>query len=128
MKQPRPIILASLIFNLLLSLLACAPAQTAPTTPPAIRGSITSRTAGPGGDLVGSILVEGQVETDTTFDKASIAVTAKTQIFEQVGQEHRPATFDALQMGRSVEAWFDGPVAESYPVQATASDIVILEE
>lgn len=127
MQQPRPIILAGLLFSLLVSPLACSPGEPAPTTPPAIRGSITSRTAAPGGDLVGSILVEGQVEAGTTFDKATIAVTAKTRIFEQTAQERRPATFDALQMGRTVEAWFDGPVAESYPVQATASDIVILK-
>ncbi len=127
MKQPRPIILAGLLFSLLVLLLACAASEPTPTTPPAIRGSITSRTSAPGGDLVGSILVEGQVEAGTTFDKATIAVTVKTRIFEQTAQERRQATFDALQMGRTIEAWFDGPVAESYPVQATASDIVILK-
>ena len=42
-------------------------------------------------------------------------------------QERRPATFEALQVGQKVEAWFTGPVAESYPVQAVASDIVILK-
>ena len=125
MKQYLTVILTGLFISLLFP--GCAPAETAPSTSPAIRGNITNRNAGAGGDLVGSVLVEGQVEADTSFDKASIAVTVKTQIFEQVGSERRPATFEALQVGRSVEAWFEGPVAESYPVQATASDIVILK-
>jgi hypothetical protein len=125
MKQYLAVILTGLLMGLLLP--GCTPAETAPSTSPAIRGSITNRSAGAGGDLVGSVLVEGQVEADTSFDKASIAVTAKTQIFEQVGSERRPATFEALQVGRTVEAWFEGPVAESYPVQATASAIVILK-
>jgi hypothetical protein len=125
MKQYLAVVLTGLLFSLLLQ--GCTPAEPAPTTSPAIRGSITNRNAGAGGDIVGSVLVEGQVEADTSFDKASIAITAKTQIFEQVGSERRLVTFEALQVGRTVEAWFEGPVAESYPVQATASDIVILK-
>lgn len=124
MKHYFSLILTEFLLSLLL--LGCT-AETAPTPNPAIRGSITSRNAGSGGDRVGSILVEGQIEQDTSFDKASIAITGETNIFEQVGQERRPATFEALQVGRQVEAWFTGPVAESYPVQATASNIVILK-
>jgi hypothetical protein len=30
--------------------------------------------------------------------------------------------------GQMVSVWFDGPVAESYPVQATAADLRILLE
>ena len=126
-KQLR-LALAGLLIALLLLPLGCAPAETTPKTNPAIRGSITSRNpAGGQGGLVGSILVEGNIEGDTQFDKASIAITSETQIFEQVEQERRPATFEALQVGQKVEAWFTGPVAESYPVQAVASDIVILK-
>jgi hypothetical protein len=75
----------------------------------------------------GSILIEGQIENDTSFDKAAVTITTQTHIFEQVGQERRPATFAALQIGQQVEVWFDGPVAESYPVQARASDVMILK-
>ncbi len=117
-----------ILIGLLLILVSCGtPAETAPTTSPAIRGGINARSAGAAGDVVGSILVEGQIEPDTSFDKASVTITSQTRIFEQVGQDRRPATFEALQMGQTVEAWFIGPVAESYPVQATASDIVILK-
>jgi beta-N-acetylhexosaminidase len=120
--------LAGLLVGLLSLILGCTSAEMAPTTNPAIRGNITNRNdAGGQGGLVGSILVEGSVENDTQFDKASIAITPETQIFEQVGQTQSPASFEALQTGQQVEAWFTGPVAESYPVQAVASDIVILK-
>jgi len=35
------------------------------------------------GRTIGSILVEGAIEDDTTFDKARISVTDKTRIFQQ---------------------------------------------
>jgi hypothetical protein len=126
-KKPFEFIIVGLLLYLFLALIGCAPDETTPASPPAIRGSITQRSAGTGGELLGSILVEGQIEEGTSFDKASVAVTSGTRIFEQVGQNRQPTTFAALQVGRQVEAWFDGPVAESYPVQATASDIVILK-
>jgi beta-N-acetylhexosaminidase len=127
-KHLRLILAAGSLISLLWLILGCAATGTALQTNPAIRGSITSRNASNGqGGLVGSILVEGNLENDTQFDKASIAITSETQIFEQVEQQRQPATFEALQIGQTVEAWFTGPVAESYPVQAVASDIVILK-
>lgn len=120
-------VLIGLLLYLFLANLGCTSIPAPPASPPAIRGSITQRSAGSGGDLLGSILVEGQTEEGTSFDKASIAITGNTRIFEQIGQNRQQTTFAALQVGRQVEAWFDGPVAESYPVQATASDIVILK-
>jgi hypothetical protein len=119
--------LIGLLICLIGGVLGCTSAATTPASPPAIRGSITQRNAGPGGDFLGSIMVEGQIEEGTSFDKAAITITGNTRIFEQVGQNRQQTTFAALQVGRQVEAWFDGPVAESYPVQATASDIVILK-
>jgi beta-N-acetylhexosaminidase len=77
---------------------------------------------------LGSILVEGAKEKDTTFDKASIRVTDKTKIEKLVGKERKPAKFDDLKKGAKVQALFTGPVAESYPVQAMAKEILILEE
>lgn len=96
-----------------------------------IRGFITDMVRGdmPGAEMefVGSILIEGEIEEDTGFDKAFVRITDETRIFEQVGGERREVTFAALAVGQRVEAQFTGPVAESYPVQATASRIVILE-
>ena len=84
------------------------------------------------GRTIGSILVEGAIEDDTTFDKARIRVTDKTRIFQQEGGERHPVTFDSLKIGKGlakVEVQFTiGPVAESYPVQAGAAEIVILSQ
>lgn len=76
---------------------------------------------------IGTVLIEGAIEEDTGFDKASVTITEETRIFEQEGQGRRAVTFEALQVGQRVEARFTGPVMESYPVQATAKEIVILK-
>ena len=84
------------------------------------------------GRTIGSILVEGAIEDDTTFDKARIRVTDKTRIFQKERGERHAVTFDSLKIGKAlakVEVQFTpGPVAESYPVQATAAEIVILSQ
>jgi len=84
------------------------------------------------GRAIGSILVEGAIEDDTTFDKARISVTDKTRIFRQERGERHAVTFDSLNIGEvlaKVEVQFTiGPVAESYPIQATAAEIVILSQ
>jgi hypothetical protein len=71
-------------------------------------------------------LIEGPIADGTRFDKASVRITSETRIWVQQGAERRPASVEDLADGRQVEARFTGPVAESYPVQATASEIVIL--
>ena len=84
------------------------------------------------GRTIGSILVEGAIEDDTTYDKARIRVTDKTRIFQLERGERHAVTFDSLQIGKAlakVEVQFTiGPVAESYPVQATAAEIMILSQ
>ena len=84
------------------------------------------------GRAIGSILVEGAIEDDTAFDKARLRVTDKTRIFRQERGERRAVTFDSLKIGEvlaKVEVQFTiGPVAESYPIQATAAEIVILRQ
>ncbi len=106
-----------------------APA-TATDSPPDIRGTITNvqPSADQSQGIAGSMLVEGPIEGGTKFDKASITITGDTRLFEQVGDERRPVTVDAFRAGQRVEAWFTGPVMESYPVQAGALEIVIVQQ
>lgn len=106
---------------------------TAPTPTPStadegphIRGEITTKTDGVG-ETLGVILIEGQVEPDTVYDKASVRIDGETEIVELVNGEEIERDWDYLAVGDTVEATFEGPVAESYPVQAYASRIVILE-
>lgn len=108
----------------------CTSAGTPVETSADIRGTITDlfrpEPSVAAGDMIGSLLIEGVIEEDTDFDRAFVSVTEETQIFEQVGQSRRPVDFEALAVGQRVEARFLGPVMESYPVQATAAEIVIL--
>jgi hypothetical protein len=76
--------------------------------------------------VLGTVLMEGRKDKDTQYDKAMVKVTKATKIFQQVGRELKPASFDDIKPGVKMEIQFQGPVAESFPVQATAGKIVIL--
>jgi len=127
MKSSRLVVL---LMGLMVMLAACGPSGAGVGTQADIRGTITninradaqSREKG----IIGSVLIEGAIEEDTEFDKASVTITDKTGIFQQEGQGYIRVTFESLEIGQRVQAQFTGPVMESYPVQATASEIVIL--
>ena len=94
-----------------------------------IRGYVTSISVAPGGQdggVLGSVLIEGELEEDTAFDRANATVTEDSLIYVQRDGERVEAGFLDLAVGQYVEATFTGPVAESYPVQATAGEIVVL--
>lgn len=72
--------------------------------------------------LVG-ILVEGKKEENTNFDKAYIKIDKNTKIKYKVNNETiKPKD---LKKGMKVEVIFEGPVAESYPVQTYGKKIYI---
>jgi len=95
------------------------------TIGPDIRGAITSISDG-SGDVIGSVRIEGVIEEATSYDKAVVRVESDTRIYRQVGNAMMEATFADLAVGQTVVAWFTGPVAESYPVQVKAAQIVIV--
>ena len=78
-------------------------------------------------DVIGHILVEGEMEADTVHDKANITVKKQTVIEKQLGHDTVPAAFNDVKTGSTVEVTFTGPVEESYPVGAIAGKIVIIE-
>jgi hypothetical protein len=111
-----------------LLLAACGDSGPGDLTNPSIRGRITVLTPAAGsGDVLGSALIEGEIEPDTQFDKATVRIEGDTDIFRMVNGEPEDASFSDLAEGQTVEAWFEGAVAESYPVQATAGKLLILE-
>jgi hypothetical protein len=126
-----PVRLVALVIGLILSVVGCGPSNATEATAADIRGTITyiqransqSRKKG----IIGSVLIEGVMEVGTKLDKASVTVTDKTRIFEQKGHSRHLVEFEYLKIGLRVQAQFTGPVAQSYPVQAMASEIVILE-
>ena len=105
----------------LLLMSACSPTASprASDTPPSIAGRITAVTSS--GDGAGTIRVEERPEDASGSAKASVRILERTAITR--GSER--AGFDALRVGQWVRVWFSGPVAESYPVQATGSAVVI---
>lgn len=74
----------------------------------------------------GAMLVEGQM-ADGSDMAANVRVTGRTQIIRQVGGALEAGQITQLGQGQTVQLRFDGPVAESYPLQATAKEVVILE-
>lgn len=93
-----------------------------PTTDPAIRGTIQSVSRTESG--IGAVLIAGPLADGTTLDKAMLSITDKTRVLSAAGEELEP---DVLEAGMRVEAWITGPVRESYPVQADADVIKLLE-
>lgn len=85
---------------------------------PSIRGTVTRTSPG-------RILIEEEPLDSTGSAKASVRLTSSTRVLRSSGEASRP---DDLQVGQKVSAWFDGPVMESYPVQATAKAVRIESE
>jgi hypothetical protein len=85
---------------------------------PSIRGTVTR--ASPD-----RILIEEEPLDSTGSAKAIVRLTPSTHVLRSSGETSRP---DDLHIGQKVSAWFDGPVMESFPVQATAKAVRIESE
>lgn len=72
-----------------------------------------------------NILVEGNIEKDTEFDKASAAINKDTAIRKDNVNGKLEAS--DIKKGDKVEVIFTGALAESYPVQGVAKSIRILK-
>ena len=70
----------------------------------------------------------GPPESTPGSAKGYFTVTDETVILDERGGEPVPAALGDLMVGQSVEATYDGAVAESYPTQGLAYSIVILED
>jgi len=96
----------------------------APTEPPAMEGTIATATPNAGGNA-GSILVEGKASFG---DKATFEIQGTMPILVQAKNGMLTSgAFADLKPGLRVEVWADGPVRESYPVQATASMVLVVQ-
>jgi hypothetical protein len=87
-----------------------------------IRGKVTNIAIF--GDTA-TILIEGQQEADTYYDKASISIDQKTLITKT--PLSRAIDISEISIGDKVEVTFIGPVRESYPVQAVGKLVNIIE-
>lgn len=94
----------------------------APDDPPGITGTIkrVEQSAAQGTAL--TMLVEGGTQpAGAVSDKAMVSVAEDTPVVS-AGEA---VPLSELKQGASVKVWFDGPVAESYPVQGTASFVEV---
>jgi hypothetical protein len=91
-----------------------------------IRGVVTSLAHGGQEGAVGTLRIEGAKMPDTRYDKAVVTLTPDTRIYQREPNGKSPVQFGSLRLGDKVQVRFAGPVAESYPVQARAAEVLIL--
>jgi peptidyl-prolyl cis-trans isomerase C len=80
-----------------------------------------------GQERIWKIMVEENGEDKTSYGRAAVTVSSNTGIFLQQGKNETPAALELLDVGQWVEIELAGPVAASYPVQAEARKVLILE-
>lgn len=71
------------------------------------------------------ILVEQIPTRSAGHPIAWIAVDRRTTVVQRASGSLSRGSSAELAVGMRVQAWFTGPVAESYPVQATAGTLLI---
>lgn len=99
--------------------------QTGPSIPdtqPDIQGTITTlkRTTSKSQPSVAVVLVEAIAGLETNYPQASIKIDKETHIEDAEGSILK---VEQLQEQQQVDIWFDGPVKESFPVQAHAAAV-----
>jgi hypothetical protein len=101
-------------------LAGCAPVL--PTAPAGITGTVTSLV--PGDERPASMMVEGPTQpAGAVSDKAQVTIEPATMFFDAQGKSTKGSS---IAVGTQVKVWFQGAVAESYPVQGSASAVQIL--
>lgn len=75
-----------------------------------------------------TVLVEEEPAESSGSDKSYVEVTEETEVYLRRSGEEAPAAFEDISVGQRVEVVFRGAVAESYPTQARAGSVVILED
>ena len=76
-------------------------------------------------DITGQISVESHADKIVT--RYIITIKRETLIFQQDGDNIRKVAFAALETKQWVKIWFSGPVMESWPMQVTAQQVMIIE-
>jgi hypothetical protein len=106
-----------------------SPSASPPTASPSALADITGivRDLMPGGDA-GTVvlLVVADPDVASAYDRASVRVGPHTTVWSPAGEDRTELSVDDLAEGQRVAVWFAGPVAESYPVQASAGEAEIL--
>jgi beta-N-acetylhexosaminidase len=108
----------------LLALLVISCAERVPSRAPDITGQITRATTGVvDGSRRILVLVEAVPDDLSGSAKALVTVDRTTRVLH--ANVSIVAKVEDLLPGITVSVWFEGPVAESYPVQARAGTLLI---
>jgi|SRR5579884_893038 len=97
--------------------------QTPCDKPSSLKGTITQITSGTSAN---GLVIDSTKEQGVQYSKFYAIVKAGTAVFEKQSQECRSMSFADLKIGQRVQLQSTGPVAQSFPVQLTATEIVIL--
>lgn len=121
------LLVAGMVFAVPATLSACDGDQPdEPAGPPDQTGVVLAATQGSSGEVIGTVLVGALASLQQEIvGEASVAVTADT-VWVRDGETVEVPSLDAGLLGQRVAVWFTGPVAESFPVQATAARIELL--
>jgi hypothetical protein len=123
-KHVRLFVLVGLLVALMMVSPGCASTAEPMETEADLIGFITETRPNGEGDIVGQINVESHA--DKIVSKYIITITDETLIFQQDGNDLRRTAFKTLENKQWVKIWFTGPVTESFPVQGTAGQVVII--
>ena len=119
----KTLVLAVIIGIALLVLVGCASSAKPVTTEPDFTGFITGVNTIDNEDIVGSIAVESHA--DKLVEEYVVTMKKDTNLFKLVDGDYQEISFSDLEEKDWLEIWFDGPVAESWPMQAKALQVVI---
>lgn len=125
MQRIRLCVLLGLLIVLMTVSPSCASTAKPMETEADFIGFITEIRPNGERDVLGQIFVESHADKIVT--RYIITITDATLIFQQDGNDLRKTTFTTLENKQWVKIWFTGPVVESFPVQGTAGQVVIIE-
>ncbi len=125
MKCIRLFGLLALLMALMVVAVDCASSPEALETDADFTGFVTEIHPIEKGGTLGQILVESHA--DKLVDKYMITIKDETLIFQQDGENRRQGAFGALETTQKVQVWFTGPIMESFPMQGTAQQVVIIK-
>jgi hypothetical protein len=124
-KHIRLFVSVGLLVALMAFFPGCAATAKPIETEADLIGFITEIRPNGGRDILGQINVESHA--DKIVSKDIITITDETMIFQQDGNDLRRTAFKTFENKQWVKIWFTGPVLESFPVQGTAGQVVIVE-
>jgi hypothetical protein len=75
-----------------------------------------------------SILVQGVLTAGNQQGNVSVRITNDTQIFIRNGNKRSSGSFESFKPGQNVAVTFKGPIIQTYPPEATGSEVVIIDK